>query len=45
MADEPTTEGTTAEETKSHDIWIPAIVITTVNAALFFALFAGIAGR
>jgi hypothetical protein len=25
-------------------IWLPAIVITTVNAALFLALFAGIAG-
>jgi hypothetical protein len=25
-------------------IWLPAIVVTAVNAALFLALFAGIAG-
>ena len=25
-------------------VWLPAIVITAVNGALFLALFAGIAG-
>jgi len=26
-------------------IWLPAILITVVNAVLFLALFSGIAGR
>lgn len=34
-----------AEEATTEGIWVPAIVITAVNAALFLALFAGIAGR
>lgn len=33
------------EEDRTMDrIWLPAIVITAVNGALFLALFAGIAG-
>jgi len=32
------------EERKMDDIWLPAIMITAVNGALFLALFAGIAG-
>lgn len=35
MADEDRTMG---------GIWLPALVITAVNGALFLALFAGIAG-
>lgn len=32
------------EDRKMDGIWLPAIVITAVNGALFLALFAGIAG-
>lgn len=34
------------EEDRKMDsgVWLPAIVITAVNGALFLALFAGIAG-
>lgn len=32
------------EEREMAGVWLPAIVITAVNGALFLALFAGIAG-
>ncbi len=32
------------EDRKMDGVWVPAIVITAVNGALFLALFAGIAG-
>jgi hypothetical protein len=28
-----------------NGIWLPAVVISTINAMLFLALFAGIAGK
>ena len=34
-----------AEEDRTmNDVWLPAIVITAINGALFLALFAGVAG-